>query len=80
MEQAHYFTGVRINSRQVWAFTQIAIRTRESEIVCIVIPTVLARSNVLYMEAQFGKFLWQPAVLTVLARPHTDKLAQFGVH
>jgi hypothetical protein len=69
MEQAHYFAGVRINARQIWALTEIAIRTGESEIVCIVIPTVLARSNVLNMEAQFGKFLREPAVLAVLARP-----------
>ncbi len=79
MEQAHYFTGVPINPRQVWAFTLIAVRTRESEIVCIVIPTVVARSNVLYMEAQLGKFLRQTAV-RVLGRPHADKLAQLDVH
>jgi hypothetical protein len=79
MEQAHYFARVRINPRQIWAFTQIAVRTGESEIVCIVIPTMLARSNVLYVEAQFGKFLRESAVLTVLARPHADKLAQLDI-
>jgi hypothetical protein len=57
MEQAHYFASVRVNPRQIRAFTQVAVRTGESEIVCIVITTVLARSNVLYVEAQFGKFL-----------------------
>jgi hypothetical protein len=80
MEQAHYFTGVRINPRQVWALAEIAVRTGESEIICIVIPTVLARNNVLFVEAQFGKFLRGPAVLTVLARPHADKLAQLYIH
>jgi hypothetical protein len=45
-----------------------------------VIPTMLARSNVLYVEAQFGKFLRESAVLTVLARPHADKLAKLDIH
>ncbi len=80
MEQAHYFAGVRINPRQIWAFAQIAVGTGESEIVGIVIPTMLARSHVLYVEAQFGKFLRKPAVLTVLGRPNTDKLAQLNIH
>ena len=80
MEQAHNFAGVRINPRQIWAFAQIAVRTGESEIVCIVIPTMLARSHMLHVEAQFGKFLRKPAVLAVLARPHTDKLAQLDIH
>jgi hypothetical protein len=41
---------------------------------------MLARSNVLYVKAQFGKLLWDSTVLTVLARPHADKLAQLGIH
>jgi hypothetical protein len=80
MEQAHYFASVRVNPRQIRAFTQVAVRTGESEIVCIVITTVLARSNVLYVEAQFGKFLREPAILTALARPRTAKLAQLDIH
>jgi len=78
MEQAHYFTSLRINPGQIRAFPQV--RTGESEIVRIVITTMLARSNVLYVEAQFGKFLREPAILTALARPRTDKLAQLDIH
>jgi hypothetical protein len=51
MEQAHHFPGVRIDSRQIRTFTQIAVRTGESEIVRIVITTVLARNYVFYVEA-----------------------------
>src|SRR5216683_7392354 len=80
MEQAHYFASLRINPRQIRAFAQVAVRTGESEIVCIVIAAMLARSNVLYVEAQFGKFLREPAILTVLARPRADKLAQLDIH
>jgi hypothetical protein len=54
--------------------------TCQSEIVCVVITTMLARINVLYVEAQFGKFLREPAILTVLARPRADKLAQLDIH
>jgi hypothetical protein len=41
---------------------------------------MLARSHVLYVEAQFGKFLRKPAVLAALARPNPDKLAQLDIH
>ncbi len=67
MEQAHYFASLRIDPRQIRAFAQVAVRTGESKIVCIVITAMLARSNVLYVKAQFGKFLREPAVLAVLA-------------
>ncbi len=79
MEQAHYFAGVRIDPRQIRAFTQIAVRTGESEILGVVIATMLARSDVLYAETEFGKFLREPTVLAVLARPRAQ-LAQLGIH
>src|SRR5712691_4443783 len=34
----------------------------------------------LYVETQFGKFLREPAILTLLARPRADKLAQLDIH
>ncbi len=80
MEQAHYFAGVRINARQIRTLAQIAVRTGESEIARIVIPTMLARSNMLYMETQFGEFLRESTVLTVLGRPRAHKLAQLYIH
>jgi hypothetical protein len=62
MEQAHYFASLRIDPRQIRALAQVAVRTGESKIVCIVITAMLTRSNVLYVKAQFGKFLREPAV------------------
>src|SRR5438445_6510050 len=80
MKEPRDFTRVRLDPGQIWPFSQIAIRAGERQIARVVSPAMLFRNDVFDMETQLRKLLSQVAILTTLAGPLTDELAQRGVH
>src|SRR5258707_2425307 len=80
MEKPHDLVCGRINTREVRAFHQIALGTSQGEVVIIVGAIVLPRSNMFDMKAQFGEFLWNPAVLATTLSAAADEFARCRVH
>jgi hypothetical protein len=64
VEQANNIACLRINSGQIGALVQVALRASQGEVIGIIGATMLARDDVLDVETQFGKHLRQPAILT----------------
>jgi hypothetical protein len=80
MEERRNLPSLRVDSRQVRAFVQIAAVACQREIAGIVGAAVLLRRDVLDMVLQAAMFLVQPAVLTPLPGPLPDEVPHRRIH
>ena len=80
VKQSRQFSGFRIEAGKVRAFVQIAVMTRERQILFRVLAFVLACRDVFDMERQRLLLLPQPAILTATRCALFDQLQQPGVH
>ena len=81
VEQCHNCSGFTVDSRQIWAFAEIASRAAKREIWKFVGTAVLLRNDVVDMEA--GKRqcrLWQSAVFAAITRPLLHVRSKLFVH
>jgi hypothetical protein len=74
MEEPHNLASPRLNAGKVGTLHQVAIGTGQGQVLRIVSAAMLARDDVFNMKAQFGKLLWEVAVLTTTARPAANQL------
>ena len=70
----------RIQAREVWAFLEITVVARQSEVCLGVFSSMLPRNNVFNVKRQRFSPLRQTAILTVTAGPFPHPLAQPRVH
>ena len=80
MKQARQFVRLRIQAREVWAFLEITVVARQSEVCLGVFSSMLPRNNVFNVKRQRFPLLRQPAILTATAGPFPHPLAQPRVH
>lgn len=81
VEQCYDGSGFTVDSRQIWAFAQIASRAAKREIWKFVRTAVLFRNDVVDMEA--GKRqcrLWQSVVFAAITRPLFHVRSQLFIH
>jgi hypothetical protein len=80
MKQAVHLSCLRIKPGEICAFVEIAVMTRERQILFYVFAFVLARRDVFDVERQRLLLLPQPAILTATRCALFDQLAQPRVH
>lgn len=80
MEKWRYQTRIGINAGEVRSLVEITFRASKSQIVRIVRTAMLARNNVLNVEAQIGEVLRQATILATVSSPLANKLARRRVH
>ena len=81
VEECHDGSGFTVDSRQIWAFAEIASRAAKREIRKFVGTAVLLRNDVVDMEA--GKWqcrLGQSAVFAAITRPLLHVRSQLFIH
>jgi hypothetical protein len=79
VEKPHDLAPAWFERGEVGAFCKIAIGTRQSEVLGRFPAAVLSRRDVLDMKVQFRELLWKVAILTAVASPLANQLAQKGV-
>ena len=57
MKQRHDTGSLRINSSQIGALTQVAVRASQSEVITVIASAVLSWNDVLDVKAQLGELL-----------------------
>jgi hypothetical protein len=80
MKQLDYLFGVGINARDVGSLVKITAMARKCEVANFVRAAMLFGDNVFDVVCQFGVLLWQPAILTTIICPLSDKVARSGIH
>lgn len=75
MKKAADFSTIGIDTREVRAFAQIAMRAGEREVFQITRTAVLARDDVLDVKRKHAVALGEAAVFTVPASPFKDQAA-----
>lgn len=80
MKQARQFARLRVQPGEVWAFLEITVVARQSQVCLRVFSSMLPGNNVFNVKRQRFPLLRQPSILTVAAGPLPHPLAQPRVH
>jgi hypothetical protein len=79
IKEAMQFPG-RINSRNVWAFEEIAVRTGPRQIRNDGWPSVFQRNDVFRVKRQRCEFFWKVAILAAPQSAGSEGFTQECVH
>jgi hypothetical protein len=71
---------VGIQAGDVWAFEPVTVRASEGEIAFDRLATMLFGDNVIDLERQRQRKLWDPAVLAAIGGALADETRQFLIH
>src|SRR6266567_137636 len=80
VEKSHGSLRPRVDTAEIRPFIQVTAITGEAEIGRIVVTAVLLRNNVLDVERNVDRILWQSAVLATLTGSLSDQVANSGVY
>ena len=81
MKESGQLPRLWIEPRQIARLFEIAVRTRESEIVEVVVSAVLSRNDVLDLQRDERRlFLPPPAILAAVLSTVTDRHPLPGIH
>lgn len=75
MEERHYLTRCRIDTREVRPLPEIAPMTCKREVAQLIRAAMLLCNYVLHVMGQLTMFLPKQAVLATIARTAADRIA-----